>query len=261
VDVATWNINSIRAREERLWAWVEANRPDVLCLQETKVVDDGFPVAAAEARGYRVVMCGQKAYNGVAILARAELTDCARGFADGDDDEQARLIAATVAGVRVLSVYVPNGQAPGTPTYEFKLRWLQRLRAYLERSARPDQPVVVCGDFNVARHDRDVHDVAAWRGKILFTEPEKAALERVLDWGLVDGLRLHDDRDGQFSWWDYRAGMFQKNRGLRIDYVFMTRVLAECSRAARIDREARQGTQPSDHAPVVQSIDWPAATG
>jgi len=255
VDVATWNINSIRAREQRLWDWLDANRPEVLCLQETKVVDDAFPLAAAEAHGYHAVIHGQKSYNGVAILARQPPLDPVRGFGDGEDDEQARLIAATVAGVRVLSVYVPNGQAPGSPAYDYKLRWLVRLRAYLERTTAPDQPVVLCGDFNVARDDRDVHDPDAWRGKIMCSDPEREALERVLAWGLEDAFRIHHPDGGAFSWWDYRAGAFHRGRGLRIDYLFVSRPLAARCRAARIDREARKGTQPSDHAPVVMTVD------
>ena len=255
IKIATWNVNSIRARKERMLAWLDDRQPDVACLQETKVTDDAFPEQVIRDLGYEVVFHGQGGYNGVAILSRLPLEHPARGLDDGDDDAQARLVAATVKGVRVISVYVPNGRAPGTDKYDYKLAWLSRLRRYLEARFDPDDPVVVAGDFNVAPDDRDVYDPAKWEGKILCSEPERRGLSDVSDWGLVDSFRLHQEGGGYYSWWDYRMLSFPKNRGLRIDHVYVTRPLARACTGAYIDREARKGKGPSDHAPVFAELD------
>jgi exodeoxyribonuclease III len=254
MKIATWNINSIRARKDRLLAWLEANRPDVACLQEIKVVDDEFPAGELSALGYHALVHGQKTYNGVAILARSALAEPAIGMADGVDDPQARLVAATAGDLRVVNVYVPNGQQPGTDKYAYKLEWLARLRAWLEAHCDPARPLVLCGDFNVAPDDRDVHDPAAWAGKIMCSEPEREALRRLVGWGLIDAYRLHHDEAGRFTWWDYRRLAFPRGEGLRIDHVFVTEALAGRCTAAEIDREARKGKQPSDHAPVVVEL-------
>lgn len=252
--LATWNVNSIRARQQRVLAWLAERGPDVVCLQETKVVDDDFPRAEIEAAGYHAAFHGQKSYNGVAILARKPIEDVRCGFVDGGDDDQARCIAGTIDGVRVLCVYVPNGKAPGTDKYLFKLEWLARLRAHLEAHCSTDAPVVLCGDFNVAPEDRDVHDPAAWQGEIHCSDPERQALARVVDWGLVDTFRLHHEEGGLYSWWDYRMLGFPKNKGLRIDHIYVTPPLAARCVEASIDREARKGKQPSDHAPVLAAF-------
>lgn len=250
MHVATWNVNSIRAREERVLAWLAAARPDVVCLQELKVVDEKFPRAAVEALGYHVETHGQPTYNGVAILSRTPLADVERGFHDGEDDAQARFIAATTAAVRVLCAYVPNGEAPDSPKFVYKLRWLARLEAYLGRRLDPAAPALLCGDFNVAPADIDVHDPAAWAGHVLCTDDERAALARVLGDRLIDVVRrVHPDRQ-LFSWWDYRQLAFPKNRGLRIDHIVATPPLVERLDDAGVDRDARKGKQPSDHAPV-----------
>jgi exodeoxyribonuclease III len=249
--IATWNVNSIRARRERVLAWLEARRPDVLCMQETKVKDPDFPAAEFDALGYRLTLWGQSPYNGVAILSRGPAGDVARGFGDGGDDTQARFLAATVAGVRVLSAYVPNGQELGSPAFLYKLDWLDRLRRSLERTADPAAPLVLCGDLNVAPEDRDVHDPATWEGKVLCHPDERAALARVCDWGLSDAFRLHHAEGGRFSWWDYRQLGFPRNHGLRIDHILVTAPLAGRCTAADIDRDARKGKLPSDHAPVL----------
>lgn len=249
--LATWNVNSVRARHDRLIAWLRAHEPDVLCLQETKVEDRGFPGAALSELGYHSAIWGQRSYNGVAIVSRRPLTDIARGFADGGDDEQARVIAATCDGLRVICTYVPNGQAVGTDKYRYKLAWLARLRAWLDRTSSPSQPVILCGDMNVAPEDRDVHDPAAWAGQVLCSPSERAALRHVLDWGLEDVFRHHVPDGGHYSWWDYRGVSFFRNHGLRIDHVFATRSLMARSTRCEIDRNERKGQNPSDHAPVI----------
>jgi exodeoxyribonuclease-3 len=258
VKVATWNINSIRARHERLFAWIERAKPSVLCLQETKVEDSGFPVDALRTAGYEVAMFGQTSYNGVAIASTAPLTDVTRTFADGTDDGDARVIAATTHGIRVISVYVPNGQELGSDPYRYKLAWLGRLRAYLDRAAKPDAPLVVCGDMNVTPDDRDVWSPAEWAGKIHCSPAERTALAEVAGFGLTDLFRAHNPDGGVYSWWDYRGVSFFKNRGLRIDVIYGTAPIAARCTACTIDREARKGATgergPSDHAPVIATL-------
>ena len=254
MKLASWNVNSIRSRMERVLPWLEEHAPDALCLQETKVEDDKFPRDELEAAGYQLAVFGQKTYNGVAIAARSEITDVARGFEDGDDDGGARFIAGTVMGVRVMSAYIPNGKHVEHDDYQFKLGWLERLRAYLAARHSPDDALVLCGDFNVTTDDRDVHDPAAWEGENLCSEPERERLRGLLEWGLIDPLRLLHDEPGIYSWWDYRMLGFPKNRGLRIDYTFVSRGLRERVGAAYVDRNARKGTKPSDHAPVIVEL-------
>lgn len=251
MKIATWNVNSIRARIDRLLAWLAKARPDVVCLQELKVTDAAFPYDAIRAAGYQAAVHGQKTYNGVAVLSRTEPAWVKRGMDDGVDDPHARLLAAEVCGVNVVSVYVPNGQSVGSEAYAYKLDWLRRLRAFLDRHFRPEMPVVVCGDFNVARDEKDVAHPAAWRETVLFHPTARAALEEFLAWGLVDVLRQRHPDGGLYSWWDYRMLAFPKNDGLRLDYVFATASLAARSTTAEIDRQERKGPKPSDHAPVV----------
>ena len=256
MKLVTWNINSIRMRLERLLGWIDRNEPDLLCLQETKVPDDLFPRAPLEERGYQVALHGQKGYNGVAILSRLPLEAVRCGMDDGEEDGQARLIAADVAGMRLVCAYVPNGQAPGTEKYAHKLRWMERLRAHLAPAIqkRPVAPLVLCGDFNVAPEDRDVHDPAAWEGKIHCSEPERAALRAIAALGLDDAFRAVRPEPGLYSWWDYRMLAFPKGRGLRIDHVLATAPVMARVTSAHIDRDERKGKQPSDHAPVVVEL-------
>ena len=230
--------------------WLAAARPDVVCLQETKCADEKFPAAAFAALGYQSVAFGMPTYNGVAILARLPLVDVQRGFGAADETAQARLLAATVGGVRVVNVYVPNGQAVGTEKYAFKLKWLARLREFFDEHYWTDDEVLVCGDFNVAPEDRDVHDPQLWHGRILFSAPEKRALAALKEWGFVDAYRAHVAAGGNFSWWDYRSAGFQRNAGLRIDHIWVSPPLAERCTAAWIDREPRGWERPSDHTPV-----------
>lgn len=254
MKLATWNINSIRARKERLLAWIRERGPDVLCLQETKVVDAEFPFAELSALGYRAAAHGQKTYNGVAIASRDELTEVRCGLADGVDDAQCRLVSARTAGLRVVSAYVPNGGELGSDKYAYKLAWLARLRSYLERTARPDEPLVVCGDFNVAPRDSDVAYPEAWRETVLFHPSARAALEPLWQWGLRDLVAEKYPQGGVYSWWDYRQLAFPRGDGLRIDLVLATAPAASRCERAWIDREARKGKQPSDHAPVVVEL-------
>jgi exodeoxyribonuclease-3 len=257
MKVASWNVNSIRAREARVAAWLRSRAPDVVCLQELKTEEKDFPRSLFTDAGYEVAANCQRTYNGVAIASRAPLSEVALGLSDGAEDPQARLVAATVAGVRVVSVYVPNGQAVGSEKYAYKLAWLARLRAYLDRHCDPRQPLLVCGDFNVAPEPRDVHDPAAWAGETLFHVDSRAALERVRAFGLYDTFRLRNQQGGVYSWWDYRMLGFPKNQGLRIDHILATRSLSERCQAVSIDREERKGEGPSDHAPVLAEFHGP----
>lgn len=255
MKIATWNINSIRARTERLLAWLSSAQPDVLCLQELKCTPEQLPAEEIRAAGYHSVVHGQKTYNGVAILSKEEPRDALLGMSDDVEDPQSRVVAASVGSVRVICVYAPNGQSVGSEAYEYKRAWFQRLRRYLDTRHAKKEPLVLCGDFNVAPEDIDVHDPALWKDQILFSEPEKAALKHVCDFGLVDTFRQHHAEGGKFSWWDYRQLSFPKNKGLRIDHVFATPGLAEKCVGSDIDREARKGKQPSDHAPVWAQLD------
>ncbi|HET6795206.1 MAG TPA: exodeoxyribonuclease III [Acidimicrobiales bacterium] len=250
--VATWNVNSLRARMPRVEEWLSYANPDIVCLQETKVTDAAFPALAFQALGYDSAHHGGAGrWNGVGILSRVGMEDVMPGFAEEDPDAEARALAATCGGVRVLSVYVPNGRSVGSEHYEAKLEWLDRLERHLTSSCKPDEPMVLCGDFNIAPEDRDVYDPAAFVGATHVSEEERKALARIQDWGLVDAFRRCRPEDGLFTWWDYRAGDFHQHRGMRIDLVLATRELAEQATFALVDRNARKGKQPSDHAPVL----------
>jgi exodeoxyribonuclease-3 len=250
MKIATWNVNSIRARLERLLRWLQKVQPDVVCLQELKVTDEVFPSDAVREAGYHATVFGQKTYNGVAILSREEPEDVERGL-PGIGDPQARLLSAQISGVRVISAYFPNGEQVGTEKYAYKLAWMARLREYLESRYVPSQPLVLCGDFNVARDERDVARPAQWAESVLFHETARDALEQIRLWGLIDVVRKHHPEGGIYSWWDYRMLGFPKNNGLRIDHIFATEPLAHRSTSAEIDREERKGEKPSDHAPVI----------
>jgi exodeoxyribonuclease-3 len=252
VRLVTWNVNSLKARLERVEEWLTTVQPDVVCMQETKLADAAFPALAFQALGYDSAHYGEGRWNGVAILSKVGLDDIVAGFGDGAaEDPEARLLSATCGGVRVSTVYVPNGRGLEHDHYRYKLSWLDRLRARIADTVGPDDDFVVCGDFNIAPDDRDVYDPAAFVGETHVSEPEREALTRLVDLGLVDVFRQHYDAPGLFSWWDYRAGNFHKGKGMRIDLVLATKALADRSTAALIDRNARKGKSPSDHAPVV----------
>ncbi|GIV58697.1 MAG: exodeoxyribonuclease III [Bacteroidetes bacterium] len=249
MKIATWNVNSIRARMERVRPWLEAHAPDLVCLQEIKTTDADFPYADVEALGYRAAVHGQKTYNGVAILSRRPADEVHRRL-DGEDTE-ARFLAARFGDLHLLNVYVPNGAVVGSDKWAYKLAWLRQLRDYLAAHHRPDERLVLCGDFNVAPEPRDVARPDAWAESVLFHPEARRALAELTDWGLVDLLRLHHEGPGPYTWWDYRNLAFPKNDGLRIDHLFATRPMAERCTDAFVDREARKGPKPSDHAPVV----------
>jgi exodeoxyribonuclease III len=255
--VASWNVNSLKVRLPQVLDWLAANSPDVLGLQETKLVDSAFPLDAIRESGYQVSFSGQPTYNGVALLSRAPQAEVVADL-DGLDDHQRRVLAATVDGVRVINLYVPNGQAVGTDKYAYKLAWLDSLRRHLAAELARHPRVVVMGDFNIAPDDRDVHDPEEWAGKVLCSEPERAALGRILELGFVDTFRLFEQPDGVFSWWDYRAAGFRRNRGLRIDLVLASTALAGSCRRSWVDIEPRRNERPSDHAPAVAVFDLAA---
>lgn len=239
------------ARLPLVLQWLARARPDVVCLQELKCTEERFPAAAFAELGYRAEVFGQPTYNGVAILSRTAATDVERGFPGDDESAHARLLAATIEGVRVVNVYVPNGASVGSDKYAFKLAWMKRLRAFFDDNYWTDDEVLLCGDFNVAPEDRDVYDPELWRGRILFSSKERAALEDIRGWGFVDAYRQHIQEGGNYSWWDYRAGSLKRNAGLRIDHIWVSAPLAERCRAAWIDKEPRGWERPSDHTPVI----------
>jgi exodeoxyribonuclease-3 len=258
MKIATWNVNSILARLPHVTRWLEAEQLDILCIQETKCTDDKFPSLELKAIGYDSVIFGQQSYNGVAIIFRAgsaTLQTAQRGYPDDDPSSQARLLSMDIAGVRIVNVYIPNGQTVGSEKYQFKLQWMDRLRRFLDESCDINSPVLLCGDFNVAPEDRDVHDPRLWQNRILCSEPERAALQHVKDWGFTDTFRRHTEEGGHYSWWDYRAGAFRRNLGLRIDHVWVSEPLAARSKRTVIDKEPRGWERPSDHAPVVAEFE------
>jgi len=255
--IATWNVNSLKVRLPKVEEWLAYARPDVLCMQETKLADSAFPAMAFSALGYESAHWGEGRWNGVAILSRVGLHDVSAGFADRAPDEtaEARLLWATCGGVRVGSVYVPNGRMVGTDHYEAKLAWLERLRLELENTADPTANLAICGDFNVAPTDQDVWDPSKLHGGTHVSAPEREAVAAMCGWGLSDVFRERYADSGVYSWWDYRAGDFHQGRGLRIDLVLATRPMAERATWALIDRQARKGKLPSDHAPLLVDFD------
>jgi exodeoxyribonuclease-3 len=252
--LASWNVNSIKVRLPQVLDWIAAHEPDVLCLQETKSTDDRFPFDALESAGYGAVVSGQRTYNGVAILSKRRASDEIRNL-PGLDDPQRRVLGATFGDLRVLNLYVPNGQAVGSEKYAYKLEWLERLIDHLRTELAAPANLAVVGDFNIAPQDRDVHDPAEWAGQVLCSEPERAALQRILALGLEDTFRLFEQPEASFSWWDYRMNSFKRNRGLRIDLILASAPLARRCASSRIDAGPRALERPSDHAPAVADFD------
>lgn len=250
MKIATWNVNSLRVRLPHVLDWLAAEQPDVLALQETKTVDADFPQAELATAGYRVEFSGQKTYNGVAVLTRAEASERLTDIA-GLDDPQRRILAVTVDGIRVVDLYVPNGSEVGSEKYQYKLDWLSKVHDWLSAERARHARLVVLGDFNIAPDDRDVHDPDAWREKILCSTPEREAFRSLLALGLTDSFRRFEQPEKSFSWWDYRLNGFSRNLGLRIDHILVSAELAERCRSCRIDVAPRKLERPSDHAPVV----------
>jgi exodeoxyribonuclease-3 len=253
MKLATWNVNSLKVRLPQLLDWLAKHAPDVVCLQETKTEDQNFPVPEIEAAGYRTAFYGQRTYNGVAIVSRAPLADVQAGI-PGFEDEQRRVVTASMGDVRVVCAYVPNGQAVGTEKYEYKLKWLRAFAEWLRGELAQHPKLVVLGDCNVAPEDRDVHDPKLWAGQVLCSEEERAAFRRLLDLGLRDSFRLFDQPEKSFTWWDYRMNQFKRNMGLRIDHILASPELAARCTSCTIDLEPRRLERPSDHAPVLAEI-------
>jgi exodeoxyribonuclease-3 len=273
--IATWNVNSLKARTEAVDAWLERAQPDILLMQETKLADADAPVMQFQMQGYELVHHGEGRWNGVAIAARQGLAidDIVTNFGDGpvrnsgagasglqEDDfdpfDEARMLSVVVDGIRLVALYAPNGRVVGSPFYEGKLRWFERVRRWLDETRSAEEPLILAGDYNVTPADEDVWDPIKAHGGTHVSEPERDALARLRDWGLRDAYRLIEDRPGRFSWWDYRAGMFHRNEGMRIDLLYVTKPIADRVVWAEIDREARKGPPvPSDHAPVVIDLD------
>jgi len=253
MKLATWNVNSVKVRLPQLLDWLAQAKPDIVCLQELKTEDAGFPREALAAAGYASAVSGQKTYNGVAILSRTAAGEMAAGI-PGFADEQKRVLAATIEGLRVVCVYCPNGQAVGSDKYEYKLRWFAALRDYLAAELAKCPRLAVAGDFNVAPEDRDVHDPKAWEGQVHVSGPERAAWRALLALGLKDSFRLFEQPEKIFSWWDYRRMAFRRNAGLRIDHVLLSGPLAAACSASTVDKAPRRLERPSDHAPVIAEI-------
>lgn len=252
MKIATWNVNSLKVRLPQVLDWLAANRPDALCLQELKLEDKAFPAAELEAAGWHAVFNGQKTYNGVAILSPYASDAVARDI-PGFADEQKRVIAATVAGVRVICCYFPNGQAVGSEKFEYKLRWLAALTQWLHEELKAHERVVLTGDFNIAPEPRDAHP--DWSDDIHVSPPERAAFAALIELGLVDAFRLFDQPDASYSWWDYRMGAFRRNFGLRIDHILVSAALRDACRSCAIDKAPRKLERPSDHAPVIVELE------
>ncbi len=253
MKIATWNVNSLKVRLPHVLDWLAANEPDVLCLQETKLEDANFPVAAIEAAGYRAIFSGQKTYNGVALLGRLPGTEIVSAIPDFADDQK-RVLAATFGDVRIVCAYIPNGQALDSDKYQYKLRWLEALTNWLKDEIVKHPRLALLGDYNIAPQDRDVHDPMAWEGQVLVSPAERAAFSALQALGLTDAFRLFEQDDQSFSWWDYRMAAFRRDMGLRIDHILLTPELAKLCSACWIDKAPRKLERPSDHAPVITEI-------
>jgi exodeoxyribonuclease-3 len=254
MKIATWNVNSLKVRLPQVLQWLAENPVDALCLQETKLTDDKFPVADIEAAGYQAAYAGQKTYNGVAILSRHAMQDVVRNNPLFPDEQQ-RIIAATIEGMRVICAYVPNGQSVGSDKYEYKLKWLNALHDWLASELARHPQLALLGDYNIAPADADVHDPAAWAGSVLVSDAERAAFRRLCALSLQDAFRLFEQPEKTFSWWDYRQMAFRRNMGMRIDHILLSPPLAARCTACVIDRTPRKWEQPSDHTPVIASIE------
>jgi exodeoxyribonuclease-3 len=247
--LASWNVNSLKVRIDQVLEWLESSQVDVLALQETKLIDENFPAAAFIDRGYSVVYSGQKTYNGVAIVSRYPITDIVTDI-PGLDDPQRRILAVTISGIRLINLYVPNGAELTSDKYPYKLNWLEKVTAFIKQQMSIYPKTAVVGDFNIAPEDRDVHDPAEWVGCVLVSPAERQAFADLLDLGLYDSFRNFEQEEKLFSWWDYRAAGFRRNRGLRIDHVLLSSDLNHLCLQSKIDKEPRKAERPSDHAPV-----------
>jgi exodeoxyribonuclease-3 len=253
MKLATWNINSLNVRLPHVLDWTATHQPDVLCLQETKLEDPKFPADALRDAGYEAIVHGQKTYNGVAILSRLPMSDAQSGI-PGFQDEQKRVLSATIAGVRVVCAYVPNGENLTSPKFEYKMKWMEAFRLWLKEELQRYPKLAVVGDYNVAPEAQDVHDPALWENKIHFTEPERKQLHALFEIGLVDAFRLFEQPERSYTWWDYRMMAFRRKMGLRIDHILLSPELAKLCTSCTIDIEPRRLERPSDHAPVTAEL-------
>jgi len=248
--IATWNVNSLRVRLAQVLDWINYAKPDILALQETKLPDPDFPLAELKAAGYEVLFSGQRTYNGMAVLSRVAANDVVLDLPDLQDPQR-RVIGATIGSLRVLNIYVPNGESITSQKYHYKLDWLEKLKVFLKSELEKHPNMIVLGDFNIAPEDQDVHDPREWEGQVLFSEPEKAAFRDVLQLGFQDCFRLYEQPEKSFSWWDYRLNSFKRNRGLRIDHILASSSLISLCTKCLIDKDPRTWERPSDHTPVV----------
>ncbi len=263
--IATWNVNSIRTRLKQVFEFLEESKPDLLCLQETKVDDPLFPKEAFEEKGYQANFYGQKAYNGVALISQDELEDVRFGFAGelkedskaGELNEQKRVISALIQGIRVVNVYVPNGSSLDSEKYSYKLKWLECLEKYLQKQSIRDEPLCLLGDFNIALESKDIHNPERLSGGIMASEPERNLLKKALGERLEDIFRVFEADSNHWSWWDYRSGAWDRDRGWRIDHIYLCKELSSQTKSCFIKKELRGNIQPSDHAPVIVDIEWP----
>ncbi len=250
--IATWNVNSLRVRLDHVLAWLNSNQPDVLALQETKVENQHFPEAPFKAAGYHVLFNGQKTYNGVALISRVPMQHLVTVFPEFDDPQR-RILVVTLGSLRIVNIYVPNGARLDSEKYVYKLQWLKQLKAYLEQELLRHPDLIVLGDFNIAPEDSDVYDAKVWQGQVLVSPLERQALKEIITLGFKDSFRLFNNQPGHYTWWDYRAGAFRRNHGLRIDHILTSNALASRCIACNIDKEIRLWEKPSDHVPVIAS--------
>lgn len=252
--IATWNVNSIRVRLQHILSWIEKEIPDVLALQETKIIDEDFPIDVFNEIGYQAIYSGQKTFNGVATLSKATPSNIISGI-PGFDDPQKRVLCAEIGKITVLNLYVPNGSEVGSDKYNYKLKWFSRLQGFVKNLLVDKKNLIILGDFNIAPEDQDVHDPVAWEGNVLVSEAERDEFRKLLAAGLTDCFRLFEQEEKSYSWWDYRAAAFRRNNGLRIDHILASQSLASMCRSCRIDKEPRALERPSDHVPVIAEFD------
>lgn len=252
--VATWNVNSLKVRLEQVVDWLNSSQVDVLAIQETKLIDENFPVAALTEHGYHVVFSGQKTYNGVAIISKQEIAEVLTDI-PGLEDPQRRILMATINGIRIINLYIPNGAEVSSDKYMYKLDWLKKVGEAIKQQLKAYSKVVVLGDFNIAPEDRDVYDPVAWQGNVLVSPPERQAFSDWLHMGLYDSFRQFEQNEKEYSWWDYRAAAFRRNMGLRIDHILLSEELSKLCKQSKIDKEPRKVERPSDHAPVWIELD------
>ena len=250
MKIASWNVNGIRARIEHVTTWIESNQPDVLALQETKVMDEMFPFDVFASLGYQANIYGQKSYNGVALLSKEKPKVCKKGI-DGFTDEQTRVISGIYKDITIIDVYIPNGQSVGSEKFEYKMKWLKHLHDYLTALIKTDQKIIVLGDFNIAPQNQDVHDPEAWKGKVLCSDTERAWFKKIEQIGFIDSFRLFDQEENLFSWWDYRAAAYRRKMGMRIDLILISEALKKNCIKSYIDEAPRTLERPSDHTPVL----------